>query len=151
MRSAADKLRADLTANVAADITAFGAVMRAYKLPQDSTAEAAARDAAIAYALHSATAVPLRVARDATNVLGLAAIVAEKGNLNALSDAGSAAHLALAAARTAALNVLINAAAVKDQGATHLWLEEIAALEGRVTEIIETVNRIVRNRMTPGT
>jgi glutamate formiminotransferase/formiminotetrahydrofolate cyclodeaminase len=147
---AADKLRADLTASVAADITAFDAVMRAYQLPQDSDAEAAARDAAIERALHGAAAVPLRVARDATNVLGLTALVAEKGNLNALSDAGSAANLALAATRAAALIVHINAAAVKDHGATHLWLEEIAALEDRATETVETINRIVRSRMTPG-
>ncbi len=149
--SAANKLRADLTGSVGADITAFDAMMRAYKLPQDSSAATAVRDTAIERALYGAAAVPLCVARDATKVLGLAVIVAEKSNLNALSDAGSAANLALAAAQAAALNVRVNAAAVKDHQAKHLWLEEIAALENRASETAEAVNRMVRNRMTSGT
>lgn len=147
VRTVADKLRADLTASVSADIAAFDAVMRANKLPHDSRVDAAARDAAVEQALHEAAAVPLRVARDATQVLDLAVSVAEQGNPNAISDAGSAAHLALAAIRSAALNVRINAASVRDREASQRWLEEITTLENRADKTAETVRRSVQKRM----
>ncbi|MBM4422319.1 MAG: glutamate formimidoyltransferase [Chloroflexi bacterium] len=147
---AAEKLRADLTASVAADIAAFDEVMKAYKLPKDSDAEVEARDEAIEKAMHAAAAAPLRVARDATTVLGLTAIAAEKGNVNAISDAGSAASLALAAARAAVLNVRINAAEVKDREAARLWLNEIASLEHSAAATFEAVSKTTRGRMRPG-
>jgi len=145
--AAAEKLRADLTTAVADDITAFDAVMLAFKLPKDSEAELAARTEAIEKANHGATAVPLRVARDAASVLGLAAIVAEQGNVNAVSDAGSAANLALAALRAAGLNVRTNAAAVKDRDAARSWLNEIDSLEYRALDTAEAINRTIRERM----
>jgi glutamate formiminotransferase/formiminotetrahydrofolate cyclodeaminase len=144
---AAEKLRAALTIAVADDIAAFDAVMAAFKLPKDSEAEMAARNEAIEKANHGATAVPLRVARDAASVLGLAAIVAEQGNVNAVSDAGSAANMALAALRAAALNVRINAAAVKDRDAARSWLNEIDSLEYRALDTAEAINRTIRERM----
>lgn len=144
---AAEKLRADLTAAVAADIEAFEAVMAAYKLPKDSEAEVAARGEAVERASHGATAVPLRVARDATSVLGLAALAAEKGNVNAISDAGSAANMAIASLRAAALNVRINAAAIKDRDAANFWLSEVASLEHRAADTFEAINRTIVERM----
>lgn len=145
--TAADKLRADLTASVAADITAFDTVIRATKLPQDSPTDAAARDTAVEQALHQAAEVPLRVARDALRVLDLAVRVADKGNPNAISDAGSAANLALAAIHSAALNVRINAISVRDGKARQRWLEEITPLENRAAETAEAVRRSVQKRM----
>ncbi len=147
MITAAEKLRADLTAAVAADIEAFDAVMAAYKLPKDSDAEVTARSEAIERANHVATAVPLRVARDATSALGLAALAAEKGNANAISDAGSAANLAIASLRAAALNVRINAANVKDRDAAKFWLSEVASLEHRAADTLEAINRTINERM----
>jgi glutamate formiminotransferase/formiminotetrahydrofolate cyclodeaminase len=122
VQSEAEKLRAALTVSVATDCTAFDAVMQAYKLPRDDNVESATRDAAIEQALYRATAVPLQVARDASRILELAATVAEKGNLNAVGEAGAAANLALAAVCTAALNVRINAAAVKNHESAQQWL-----------------------------
>ena len=145
--SAADKLRADLTASVAADVTAFDAVMSAHKLPHDSPTDSATRDVAVERALHEATLVPLRVADAAAHVLALAADVAEKGNPNVISDAGSAAHLALAALSSAALNVRINAAAVQDVVSRQRWLEEISTLENGAAEAAESIRYIVQKRM----
>lgn len=147
--SAAEKLRADLTAAVAADIAAFDDVMAAYKLPKDSEAEIDARNEAIERSMTVAAEVPLKVARDAASVLGLAAVVAEKGNANAVSDAGSAAGLALAAARAAALNVRINAPQVRDREAAKFWLDEVSTLEHSLTETYESITHTIRNRMSP--
>lgn len=146
--TAAEKLRRDLTASVAADIAAFDNVMAAYKLPKDSEAEIETRNETIEETMTVAAEVPLKVTRDAASVLGLAAIVAEKGNVNAVSDAGSAANLALASARAAAMNVRINAGQVKDREAARMWLSEVATLEHSITETFESINRTVRNRMS---
>jgi formiminotetrahydrofolate cyclodeaminase len=146
--AAAEKLRAALTAAVADDIAAFDRVMAAFKLPKDSAAEQAARAEAVERATHGAAAAPLRVARDAAGVLGLAALAAEKGNLNAISDAGSAAHLALASLRAAAMNVRVNAAAVKDRDAAKAWVAEIDSLEQHAQQRWKEVDKGIRARLT---
>jgi glutamate formiminotransferase/formiminotetrahydrofolate cyclodeaminase len=139
---AAERLRADLTAAVPEDSAAYEAVMAAFKLPKGTEAQQAARAEAIERATVGATEVPLRVARAAAQVLGLAAAAAEKGNVNASSDAGSAAQLALAALRSAALNVRVNAASLNDRDASLRYLDEIGVLEQRAEELAANVRRI---------
>ncbi len=144
----ADKLRADLTAAVQDDSAAFEAVMRAFKLPKDTdpAGQRSARSEAIEQAYIHAAEVPMRVARDAVATLGLGAIVAERGNLNALSDAGSAAHLSRAALAGAALNVRANAAALQDRAMAEAWLKELSGLEARAAETLEGIERTLRER-----
>ncbi|MGQ0715006.1 MAG: glutamate formimidoyltransferase [Gemmatimonadaceae bacterium] len=98
-----------------ADIRAYAAVTEAYKLPKEPPETAAARQQAIARALVGAAEVPLETARRCAEVAELAAAVAERGNTNAVSDAGVAALLAEAACRGAAYNVRINVAAMSDR------------------------------------
>jgi glutamate formiminotransferase/formiminotetrahydrofolate cyclodeaminase len=142
----ADKLRADLTAAVDDDSAAFEAVMEAFKLPKGTDELAHARQAAIEQAYLHAAEVPLRVARDAVAAMGLAAIAAEHGNLNAISDAASGAHLARAALAGAALNVRANAAAIQDRRTAEAWLKEIAGLEARAAETLDGIERTLRER-----
>ena len=96
---------------VARDADAYLRVMTTYKLPKDGP-DAARRDALIANALVHAAEVPLETARACAEVAELAAIVAEKGNSNAVSDGGVAALVADAGCRGAAYNVRINVAAL---------------------------------------
>jgi glutamate formiminotransferase/formiminotetrahydrofolate cyclodeaminase len=145
--AAADRLRAALTIAVADDSAAFDKVMAAFKLPRDSDAEQAARAEAIERATHGAAEVPLRVARDAAHVLGLAALAAAKGNLNAISDSGSAANLALAGLRAAAMNVRVNAVAVKDREAAQAWVTEIDGLERNAQQKWEEIDAGIRARL----
>jgi glutamate formiminotransferase / formiminotetrahydrofolate cyclodeaminase len=97
------------------DSAAYSAVSAAYKLPKTPDTAATERQRAITSALLEAAAVPLETARAASRVAELAALVAEKGNPNAVSDAGVAALLADAACRGAAYNVRINVAALPDR------------------------------------
>ncbi len=142
----ADKLRADLTAAVQDDATAFEAVMDAFKLPKDTDEQPAARAEAIEQAYIHAAEVPLHAARAAVATLGLAAVAAEKGNVNAISDAGSAAYLAKAALSGAALNVRANAAVVKDREAAAAWLKELSGLEARANDALAAIDRTLRER-----
>ncbi len=143
----ADPLRQELTAAVADDSAAFDAVMEAFRLPKDTPEQQAVRQAAIETAYTHAAEVPLRVARAAVATLELAAQTAEHGNINALSDSGTAAHLAQAALKGAALNVRANAAVVQDQAAAGAWRDELVGLEARTAEALAAVEQQLRERM----
>ena len=111
----AEKLRERLTDMVRADVEVFNRVMEAYGMPKETDAEKAARTEAIQTALKAATDVPLDCARACAEVINLSRVVAEKGNLNVISDAGVAVVAAEAALRSAALNVYINIGGIKDK------------------------------------
>ncbi len=142
-----EALRAKLTALMAADVAAFDGVMAAFGMPKDTDAEKSARRQAIQSALKEATRVPLETARACAAVISLAKPVAEKGNANAASDAGSAAQSALAGLNSAALNVKINLASLKDET---FVAETAAALTDITTGAAETAAAIyatVESRM----
>jgi formiminotetrahydrofolate cyclodeaminase len=101
---------------VADDQAAFDRVMAAYGMPRDSTEGKAARDAAIQEATAAAARPPLRVAEIAGRVIELAAALPGRSNRNVLSDVGVAASLAVSALESAAINVEVNLAALKDPG-----------------------------------
>lgn len=142
----AERLRAGLTQAAGDDAAAFVAVMAAMQLPKATPAEQTARAEAIEQAYLHATEVPLRVARDAVATMSLAVIAAEVGNLNAISDAGSAGFLAQAGLRGAALNVRANAGELKDRAIAEAWLKELAGLEARAAEALATLDRLLRER-----
>ena len=77
-------------------------------------------------ALQGAADVPLRIAEAALEVARLSMPAAEKGNPNAVSDAGVAVLLADAAAQSAALNVRINLAWIADKGFKRLTLGRVS-------------------------
>lgn len=111
----AELLRGQLTQMIEDDVAAFDTVMAAYRLPKDSDEEKAARTAAIQAASKEATLVPLAAARACAEVIDLCRPTAEMGNLNVVSDAGVAVLCAQTGLKAAALNVLINLGAIKDQ------------------------------------
>ncbi len=142
----ADQLRISLEAGVAADSEAFDQVMDAYRMPKGSPEEKAARAEAIERATHHAAEVPLAAARQALEVLELAAQVAETGNSNAITDAGSAGAMALAAMQSAGMNVRINASSVKDQGAAASWRIELSAIEEQAYEYHQALQQTIKSR-----
>ncbi len=122
-----EALRARLTALIDEDVAVYHRLSSAYKMPKDTDEQKAARTAAIQDILRDATKVPMQIAEACVEVLRLCKPIAEKGNVGAVSDAGVAALLAEAALRSAALNVLINLAAIKD---AEFVARERAALDG---------------------
>jgi formiminotetrahydrofolate cyclodeaminase len=111
----AENLRARLVGMMADDVAAFNTVMAAYRLPKNTDEERAARTAAIQEASKKATLVPLAAARACADVIDLCRPAAEIGNPNVISDAGVAVLCAQAGLKSAALNVLINLSAIKDE------------------------------------
>jgi formiminotetrahydrofolate cyclodeaminase len=143
----AEALRAELTGAIEEDVVAFNSVMNAYGLPRATDDEKAKRTAAIQAALKDATLAPLRAVKACFEVMRLSAAVAEKGNLNVISDAGVAVLSANAGLRSAALNVFINAKAIKDRDFAEKQIAEVNALLAQAAETTESVYQIVRTKI----
>jgi methenyltetrahydrofolate cyclohydrolase len=139
----AEALRAELTCAIEEDVAAFNSVMGAYGLPRATDEEKSKRSAAIQAALKDATVAPLRAVKACFEVLRLSAVAAEKGNLNVISDAGVAVLAANAGLRSAALNVFINAKAIKDRDFAEKQLAEVNLLLAEAAEMTESVYRTV--------
>lgn len=146
-RAEAERLRAELTAAIEEDVFAFNSVMGAYGLPRASDEEKALRSAAIQAALKDATLAPLRAVKACFSVIRLSAIAADKGNLNVISDAGVAVLAANAGLRSAALNVYINAKAIKDRAFAEQQIAEVEALLAEAAETTEAVYKTVRSKI----
>ncbi len=110
-----EALRKELVELLEADVQVYTEVSRAMKMPRATDEEKAARTAAMQKALKAATDVPMQVAEACVEVMELCRPAAEKGNVNAVSDAGVAVLMAEAGLRSAALNILINLAWIKDE------------------------------------
>ena len=143
----AEALRAELIRAIDEDVVAFNAVMGAYGLPRATDDEKAKRAAAIQAALKDATLAPLRAVKACFEVIRLSADAAEKGNLNVISDAGVAVLSANAGLRSAALNVFINAKAIKDRDFAEKQIAEVNALLAQAAETTEAVYQIVRSKI----
>ncbi|MEP6494446.1 MAG: glutamate formimidoyltransferase [bacterium] len=139
----ASGLVSTLSALVAKDAESYGAVSAAYKLPSEPDEAAQKRQAAIADALIGAAEVPLETARACAEVAELAAICANKGNTNAVSDAGVAALLADAACRGAVYNVRINISALDDKSRGAGLIAEANQLLARTKASVEQATAAV--------
>ncbi|HSQ29730.1 MAG TPA: glutamate formimidoyltransferase [Gemmatimonadaceae bacterium] len=132
-----------LSALVKKDADAYGAVSSAYKLPSEPADAAAARTAAITDALFAAAEVPLETARACARAAELAATCANKGNTNAVSDAGVAALLAEAACRGAVYNVRINISSMSDRSRGAGLVDEANQLLAQTRRSVERATAAV--------
>ena len=137
-----------LTSLVKRDADAYAAVSDAYKLPKEPAEAAARRSETVATALLNAAQVPLETARASAGVAELAALVAEKGNTNAVTDAGVAALLAQAACKGAAYNVRVNIQALEDKSRGQQLLREINELVRKTNELTEKTTSLVERALT---
>jgi formiminotetrahydrofolate cyclodeaminase len=121
------------------DARAYAAYGAARRLPRDTPAEQATREAATRSAARLATEVPLETARLCVTVIECVERLAGRCNVNASSDLDVAASLTLAAARSAAANVLVNLRAVEDAAFTEPLRSEV---EGIVAHVASTAARV---------
>ena len=148
VRRRAEDLRHDLTEMIEQDVQAFEAVISAYAMPRHTQDEAAARAQAIQTALKSATLVPLRCCSACREVIALAAVVADKGHRNVVSDAGVAALAGHAGLRSAALNVFTNARLITDRAFLDEKLAELDRLLSEAASETEASYRRVKEKLS---
>ena len=147
VRDESEQLRARLTAMVAEDIAAFDGLMAAYRLPKASDAEKSQRTEAIQSNLRAATETPLACARACAEVVALSRRVGEKGYAGVISDAGVGVLAADSALRSAALNVFVNAPALKDRAYALAATAEVEKLLEQCARESQAVFALVRNRL----
>jgi len=147
VRDESERLRARLTSMVAEDIAAFDGLMAAYRLPKANDEEKSRRAEAIQLNLRAATETPLACARACAEVVMLARRIAEKGFAGVISDAGVGVLAANSALRSAALNVYINAPALKDRAYATAAAAEVESLLDHSARESEAVFELVRGRL----
>jgi glutamate formiminotransferase/formiminotetrahydrofolate cyclodeaminase len=147
VRQQAVEVQAEMLRLMTADSEAFEQVMAAYRLPRGTAEEVEARRDGIQRALRRATEVPLEIMARAVEILRLARACAEHGNANAVSDAGVAGYMALAAAQSASLNVDINILGLRDLEEGDLYRRQSAELLREAHALAEAVDRDVRARI----
>ncbi len=142
-RHAAEYDRGVLMGLVEEDSAAFDKLLAAYKMPEETPDEKKAKEAALNEAAKGAAEVPLKTMRHSLDALTHALVAAEKGNINAVTDAGVSAHALMAAIEGAALNVRINLGNVRDEEFVKETTAEIDRIltDGRrlKSEILELV------------
>ncbi|HEY3744744.1 MAG TPA: glutamate formimidoyltransferase [Gemmatimonadaceae bacterium] len=137
-----------LSGLVKRDADAYALVSEAYKLPKEPVDAAARRAEAVTNALLKAAEVPLETARASVEVARLAALVAEKGNTNAVTDAGVAALLAHAACKGAAYNVRVNVQALDDKSKGESLAREAKKLVKEASDLVAKVSEIVERTLS---
>jgi methenyltetrahydrofolate cyclohydrolase len=142
-----EKVRKRLTDMVAEDIAAFDSIMAAYKLPKATDEDKATRSAAIQAGLRRATETPLDCARVCAEVIVLARRASEHGYLNVISDGGVGVLAGFTGLRSAALNVYINAPALKDRAFAERATAELEKLVEFCAAESEAVYKIVRKKL----
>ena len=136
-----------LAALVARDAASFTAVTAANKLPATDDAQQRARAAAIDDALVTAAEVPLETARACAQVAELALAVAERGNTNAVTDAGVAALLAEAGCTGASYNVRVNVTSLGDRARGEALAREAGELVTRTRDLVRRTSEIVERAL----
>jgi formiminotetrahydrofolate cyclodeaminase len=131
---AAADLRTKLQNDIDNDAQAYQAVLAAFKLPKNTDDQKKERSTTIQQAFKTAATVPLGVARDALQIMDLAARAITDGNPNAVSDGAVAVLAARTAALAAAYNVKINLTAIKDTAFVAELTREIEELEQQVID-----------------
>ncbi len=141
-----ETLREEFTASIKDDAKAFDGFMAATKLPKETEEQTRSRDKAIQNATLSAIEIPLSVAVKLVELIPLTREVAEKGNINAISDAGSAGALAFAALNAAGLNIQINCQGLQDKSLAEKKINELKKLNEMFAAHYKDLQSIVDER-----
>lgn len=138
-----ESLRAKLEELMEKDVEVFNQLMAIMKLPRNNEEEKKIRNQKMQIALIEAAKVPLEVARKSKELIDICQEIADKGNKNAISDAGVAVILAEAAFDSAIINVKINLNMIKDEKTNNSLTEEInnlnASVKGKKDKVLEKV------------
>jgi len=149
VRDESERLRGRFLELMNEDAEAFNSFIAALKLPRSTEVQKSSRREAISAAAKRITEVPLDTLGLCADVASLALKVAELGNPNAVSDAGSAALMAEAAGKAAAYNVRINLPSLKDEAfateARHNLNATLEALEASCRAVERKMEEMLKD------
>lgn len=135
-------------ADIDRDSEAYNKVFDCFKLPKNTDEEKNIRSTAIQEATKFAALVPMQVARNAYELMGIIADVAKLGNRNAVTDACVAMMSARSAVLGALMNVRINLGSLKDRTFVEQLQSEADELERKACtkekELLDAINQDLR-------
>lgn len=134
-----EDLRAQLTRLIDEDTDSFNEVMSAFAMPKETDEQRSNRIAAIQRTTKNATLIPLKVMQLCEQTLLLTRVVAEKGNVNSVSDAGVAALMTHAACMSAKLNVQINLRSLHDAA----FIQDVTTQIGQIAERVDVMSQSI--------
>ena len=125
------------------DAAAYATFSAAMKMPRETPDEQAQRTDAMRAAARVASEVPFRCVEACLEVVEGAELLAARCNVNASSDLDVAALLAVAAAKGAAANVLVNLPSVGDDEWAADISERLDFLMKRITTLAAPTHEVV--------
>lgn len=143
----ANQLKQELEELIIKDSESFDSVMQVLKFPKGSPEEIERREKTLEEAYRKATSVPLLVMEKSWQVLQLAQVTADKGNINSVSDAGVASLLAHAAVEGAYFNVMINLPSLKDQAFQEQVKKQALEIKAQAAQLAGAVVNLVQEKM----
>lgn len=124
------------------DTNAFNSYMAARRLPEKTEEERTFKNTAVQDGLKEAVYVPLNTAKLSAEIIDLAGIAVELGNINSVTDAGVAAHIAFSGVKGGIFNVLINLKEIND----HPFVKEmILTCKTLETDSRKKLDKIMKN------
>ena len=126
-----DKLQEDFLRLMDEDAKSFEPLAKAYSLPKDTPEEQAYKEEVLERESVNACSVPLEIMEKCCRAIEIVEVMAAKGSVLAVSDAGAAATLLSAALKAVSLNVFINTKGLKDRA-------KAVELNGRAEEMLAT-------------
>lgn len=129
------------------DTNAFNAYMAARRLPEKSEEEKKVKNKALQDGLKKAVAVPLNTAKRSAEVIDLAGIAVEKGNINSVTDAGVGAHIAYTGVKGGIFNVLINLKEIEDKKFIEEMIKACQDLDDTARKKVDAVIKRVHEKI----
>lgn len=142
----ATELKEMMQEAVSKDAEAFESYMEARRLPRDTEQQKSDRIQAIRAASINAAKVPLHVAGHSLEIMTLAEKAAKLGNVNAISDAGTASAMAQAAITGAGLNVRINLLGLEKETEPAQMLNELRRIDKQAEKLKQSIQLILAER-----
>lgn len=129
------------------DAEAFEPLSKAYSLPKETEEEKAHKAEVMAVVLKEASGVPMEIMECCCQALDLIAEYAAKGSVIAISDAGVAAAMCVAALKGASLNVFINTKSMEDRALAEELNQKAEAMLDRYVPYGDDIFASVRGRL----
>lgn len=147
VRARTEAARAKLTRLIDDDTAAFNRFRVARKLPSRDEAEKKAKEVELAAASQATIDVPLMTMQACLEALREASTVAQKGNVNCVSDAGAGACQLYAGLEGGAYNVLINLLGADENPKTRELREKVRAARREGRTLFERTVAIVIEKL----
>jgi formiminotetrahydrofolate cyclodeaminase len=144
MLARSEKLRAGFIKFFEEDISSYGAVSAAYKLPKGNEADEIKRKRAIKEAMKQATLVPLHVCQHTAEAIKMCPELARRGNSGLICDVEVPIRLLEAAFYSAKINVVMNQKSIQDDEFNKDVSKQMAALEKELLKYKELATKEIK-------